>query len=539
MSCLCSVRRFLATFLVFLGLSAAHAQIIGSLPFQLTNGTVADATQVMANYNYIISQVNANAANGGANSSITSLSGLTTPLSHGQGGSQYYSAAKSTGSANAQVVSSGITPSGFTLAAGNIEVFIAGYTNTGATTLAFNGTTATAIKKLSASGLIPLQGGELVANNIVTVFFDGSSFDLITLPVSNLLGKQVGIASSTTTDLGTALTHNIVITGTNTITSLGSTAVIDYPIYYLAFGNSLVLTYNASSLVLPGGKNIITQSGDTATALYLGSGNWQITQYTPVAISPFARAGLSGALGFSQANNVGTPNSEVDLTANTVIVTDVIGNGIQFNSPPTCTINFTINGIGGLDVGSLAASTWYYTFYASDGITLGCLGSLSPVSPTLPSGYTFYSRVGAITTDGSNNFYRIKQRGAVATYTIVYATNTATFPFIITGNTSSAWVAKQAAGNGAAAPITAKLVTLNLVWDNNSEQFGLAPNANYSSPVTLSNPVAPISIAANASGSGGSMPGNILLESSNIYFYSNNTTGVAQYIGWEDSVSAF
>ena len=56
------------------------------LPNVLQNGTTADATQVMADFAAIISQVNANAAENGANSSITSLSGLTTPLSVGQGG---------------------------------------------------------------------------------------------------------------------------------------------------------------------------------------------------------------------------------------------------------------------------------------------------------------------------------------------------------------------------------------------------------------------------------------------------------------------
>ncbi|QTD88883.1 tail fiber domain-containing protein [Burkholderia anthina] len=35
--------------------------IIGNLPSTLVNGTTADATQVMANFNYVLSQVNANA----------------------------------------------------------------------------------------------------------------------------------------------------------------------------------------------------------------------------------------------------------------------------------------------------------------------------------------------------------------------------------------------------------------------------------------------------------------------------------------------
>jgi len=60
--------------------------IIGALPDNLTNGTTADASQVMANFNTIVSDVNTNAVAQGANSTITSLSGLTTPLSVAQGG---------------------------------------------------------------------------------------------------------------------------------------------------------------------------------------------------------------------------------------------------------------------------------------------------------------------------------------------------------------------------------------------------------------------------------------------------------------------
>jgi hypothetical protein len=56
--------------------------IIGSLPVILTNGTIADATQVMADFNYIVTQVNANGspATGGAYLPLTGgiLSGQLT-----------------------------------------------------------------------------------------------------------------------------------------------------------------------------------------------------------------------------------------------------------------------------------------------------------------------------------------------------------------------------------------------------------------------------------------------------------------------------
>jgi len=65
---------------------ASAASNCGSYPYTLTNGTSADASQVMGNFNNILDCANLNLAHNGANSDITSLGGLTTPLSTAQGG---------------------------------------------------------------------------------------------------------------------------------------------------------------------------------------------------------------------------------------------------------------------------------------------------------------------------------------------------------------------------------------------------------------------------------------------------------------------
>ena len=64
----------------------ALAANCASYTYTLTNGTTADANQVMANFNTIMSCANNNLAHSGANSDITSLSSLSTPLSVSQGG---------------------------------------------------------------------------------------------------------------------------------------------------------------------------------------------------------------------------------------------------------------------------------------------------------------------------------------------------------------------------------------------------------------------------------------------------------------------
>ena len=82
------MKRLLAalTFLFALTALPALAANCASYPYTLTNGQTADANQVMANFNSILNCGNTNLAKNGANSDITSLTGLTTPLSVAQGG---------------------------------------------------------------------------------------------------------------------------------------------------------------------------------------------------------------------------------------------------------------------------------------------------------------------------------------------------------------------------------------------------------------------------------------------------------------------
>lgn len=77
-----------AVLAAFVWLAAAPAQASNcpSYPYALSNGQTADASQVMGNFNSILSCANTALATAGANSNITSLNGMSTPLSVSQGG---------------------------------------------------------------------------------------------------------------------------------------------------------------------------------------------------------------------------------------------------------------------------------------------------------------------------------------------------------------------------------------------------------------------------------------------------------------------
>jgi hypothetical protein len=89
--------------------------------------------------------------------------------------------------------------------------------------------------------------------------------------------RGTAIASASSINLGAATGSNLHITGTTTITSLGTVAAgVERRVI---FDGALTLTHNATSLVLPGNANITTAAGDSAVFISEGSGNWRCVSY--------------------------------------------------------------------------------------------------------------------------------------------------------------------------------------------------------------------------------------------------------------------
>ena len=160
----------------------ARSGVSCSVPNNLQNGTTADATQVMANFNALVACFG-NAAAAGANSDITSLAGLTTPLSGAQGGTQRFWGGTSAGTNTVTVTT--VTPTtGFSKAVGQEVCFIPGGTNTGAVTLNVNGTGAAGLTRLilTSTGVTEgtLVGGELVVSGSTTcAIFQGITYLMV------------------------------------------------------------------------------------------------------------------------------------------------------------------------------------------------------------------------------------------------------------------------------------------------------------------------------------------------------------------------
>lgn len=157
-------------------------------------------------------------------------------------------------------------PNGASLIAGEIpanalvEVIVATVT-TGTPTFHLQSSTKPAL---------PRTGGTLTGATTASATFamSGAAFNE---------AQGADIASATTCDIGAATGTYVKVTGTTTITGLGTVQAGTRRI--VEFTGILTLTHNGTSLILPTAANITTAAGDVATFVSLGSGNWKCSGY--------------------------------------------------------------------------------------------------------------------------------------------------------------------------------------------------------------------------------------------------------------------
>jgi len=176
-----------------------------------------------------------------------------------------------TGVANAFAVT--LTPAPTGLTSGMCIEFMAAHANTGVVTLNVNGF---GVKAITKNGTAPLTGGEIAANQIVRVIYDGTEFQLISAgfvsflridTANNRLG--VGVNPTATLDAGPTGTVNggeYTVAGTplaashlsNGASGSGPVALTDNPT--LVAGPNFVPdtgSANAYAVALPGLASLV------------------------------------------------------------------------------------------------------------------------------------------------------------------------------------------------------------------------------------------------------------------------------------------
>lgn len=157
---------------------------------------------------------------------------------------------------------------------GMIIAYYAPDANTTAVTVNVGGLGAKSLKyggKDFVSGGVP--SGALIVGRYGTA---NGWFECLNDP-TQISAAQVSVASATP-NLAAAGSTNILITGTDAITSFGTSGTTGR-IYFVRFAGALTFTHHGTSLIIPGGVNITTAAGDCAIVEDLGSNNWRVRSY--------------------------------------------------------------------------------------------------------------------------------------------------------------------------------------------------------------------------------------------------------------------
>jgi hypothetical protein len=357
-------------------------------------------------------------------------------------------------------------------------------------------------------------------------YFDNINIE--TIGITGTLNEHLGanVASASTINLTTATGNFLHITGTTAITAVTLGAGMRRE---LIFDGILTLTHHATNNNLPGVANITTAVGDRAS-YYSDGTTVYCTKYVKADGTPIALQISSGGeiLQLKIFNNVTTPNTKMDITANNVPLYDT-----SYNQKKSGVISLTADlgasGANGLDTGSKANSTAYFLYVIgkTDG-TMASLWSLSATAPTMPTDYIYKRRVSWNKTDSSGNLNRIFQYGRKVQYVNIGSG----LPLICSGSTSNVITATSISNFIPTA--TASNIDLLISAAQLNNYTTVSPNSSYGSYVSYTNP--PAFSVWNTSSGQAALKLNFVIESTNIYYSANSANSYVFCMGWEENL---
>lgn len=164
-------------------------------------------------------------------------------------------------------------------------------------------------------GVVVNLAGAMVAwdGAAYTTVGGGGSFTGGSLSSALNEAKGSNIASATTTDIGAATGNLVHVTGTTTITGLGTVQAGTERV--VVFDAILTLTHNGTSLILPTGANITTAAGDAAIFRSEGAGNWRCVVYQRASGAALSGGGGGGLTNWTEAVNSSSPNATIPVVS--------------------------------------------------------------------------------------------------------------------------------------------------------------------------------------------------------------------------------
>lgn len=364
----------------------------------------------------------------------------------------------STGLTNLSYNGIGSTWSGILVANGNLTV---GNAATGAALVTLNEDTD------NGANWIAIQAPSAITSNVTCTLEDdsnpipdscvgdgtdggggGNSFETWTTPAGT-----APVADSAT-DTITFTASGIVVTGT------AGTDTIDFAPsspFILPQAASCSNTIDARTCWDTDGDFLVIGDGANAKAIPPISQNGTVTNsvaaYSNLFIVPS-----------------GTITAQVTVTADWLVLRNS-NDGVFIAKTVSETCLITTSGIGGLEASDAeASSTWYNIhIYAKEDGTVDCLlNSAGTAVGTVPAGYVYSMRVGAIRNDSSSNFLEAYTQGDIVQYAVSV--------LVLSNGTATAFTDIDAS---ALAPPTSRWIYGDAYCDSNNLYFFLTrPNGS-------------------------------------------------------------
>jgi hypothetical protein len=366
----------------------------------------------------------------------------------------------------------------------------------------------------NATGGVPVQGqcwwNTATAGTMTLETYDGANWDVI---------LSINTSTSVVSVPNSALANSSITIAGHVVALGGAQALAAADLSNGTTGTGSVVL--AASPALTGAPTAPTPTfGDNTTKI-------PTTAFVQTAVSSASGAALPSASGLVITTATATTST---LTANNAVLVNSSGKAVLL-SGGSVSLSSATSGAGGLDTGSIANSTWYYVWLIYNGSTASAVYSLSSTSPTLPSGYTFSMRAGAVRTNSSAQFYTSLQNGNRAQW-------------VVGGSTVSAQrVAATGSGGGSGfvsisiadyLPPTAVRVFGSISCQGGQSVFA-APNPNYGGPYPAQIFLFGVSGTASMN-----VPFDFALETTQVVYYAGtNTSGPSiSVIGWVDNINA-
>lgn len=178
---------------------------------------------------------------------------------------------------------------------------------------------------------------------------------------------------------------------------------------YLPVGLGTSFTWTEINGIYGAGTGVLgklTIPTDSPIQYFLGTQGQVLSldaDLNPEFVDPSSLTGRAGFIDAQSINAAYSSGASIIVGFGQLVVVDGSDSIIITNSASKV-LNLSLTGAGGLDAGSLAASTyyWIYAIYNKTTDTINVLGSTSPTTPLLPTDYNHFRLIGMFRTTAAS-----------------------------------------------------------------------------------------------------------------------------------------